>query len=74
MAANANLIGIYVSVTLKYPPSSTVQGTVAEIVPQTSTLVLRQGKRPTVSSILVESNEFSQCSSQILATNCLPGL
>jgi hypothetical protein len=48
MAASANLIGIYVSVLLKYPPNSTVQGTVAQIVPHTSTLVLREGKNPRI--------------------------
>lgn len=56
MAASANLIGIYVSVLLKYPPNSTVRGTVAQIVPQTSTLVLREGKMPRIVLNLITTN------------------
>lgn len=59
MAASANLIGIYVRVTLKYPASSTVQGTVAEIAPETATLVLREGKHTSIIAIQTSANMHS---------------
>ena len=42
-AAVSNLIGIHVVVTLKHPPKTTVHGRVAEILPETTTLVLHDG-------------------------------
>jgi hypothetical protein len=41
----SGLIGISVSVTLQNPPNTVVQGLVANVNPQTSTLTLQNGRR-----------------------------
>ena len=40
----SGLIGIFVVVTLKNPPNTIVQGIVAAVSPQTSTLTLQDGR------------------------------
>lgn len=39
----SGLIGIFVIVTLRHPPNTVVQGLVAAVNPQTSTLTLQDG-------------------------------
>lgn len=47
----SGLIGISVAVTLQNPPNTVVQGTVAAVNSQTSTLTLQDGEFMTMESV-----------------------
>jgi hypothetical protein len=48
--ASSSLLGIPVTLTLQNPPNTVVQGLVADVNPQTSTLTLQNGRQQRMSA------------------------